>query len=448
MSGISSLGVGSGLDLGNLVRQLVTAERAPAEGRLNRNAATLNGQLSGLGQVKSTLSKLDDALAKLSELAVARTVQVSDAKAFSATARADADLGSYSLEVFELARAQSLASQAFTDPDESLGAGELTLALGDNEPVTITLSADQDSLRDVRDAINTAEAGVSATLVRDGDAWRLLLSSEETGLANTISLSAGAGIDPRLSSAGAEGVAMYQTTAPADARFSVAGLELSSASNVVEDVLPGVTLTLKAATESPAELAVRQDEQSARKAIDAFVAAYNGVIEQAGKLSHYNPETQQGSALTGDVTLRAIRGALPAALGAPTGSNWNAVEMGVRSDLDGKVSLDADAFAARLAEDPEAVLASLRGFGDALGATVRRYSAADGLLDNRTESIKSSLKSISAQREALNLRMESVEARLRRQFGALDQMISQLQSTSNYLGAQLASIQNISAPRR
>jgi flagellar hook-associated protein 2 len=276
---------------------------------------------------------------------------------------------------------------------------------------------------------------VRATLVRDGAEWRLLLSSEQTGVDRSISLVASAGLDARLESA-----AMTETVAPANARFSVSGLELSSASNIVDDVLPGVTLNLKALTDSPVELSVGQDEQTARKALNEFVAAYNAVIEQAASLSRFNPETRERAALTGDATLRSIRGALPAALGAATGGAWNAVELGLRSDLTGKISLDATAFEARMLENPAEVLASLRGFGEGLGESVRAYSGPEGLLDNRTQSLKSSLKSLDVQRDQLDRRMEGYEQRLQRQFGALDQMISQMQNTSSFLASRLATL--------
>jgi flagellar hook-associated protein 2 len=435
MAGISSLGVGSGLDLGSLVRQLVAAERAPAEGRLNRTESRLQAQISALGQVKSSLATMNEALAKLSALADARSVRVSEQTAFSATATADADIGRYTIEVFELARAQSLASLGFADPDAPLGTGDLTIALGAGDPVTVNVAEGANSLRAIRNAINDADAGVLATLVRDGAEWRLLLSAEESGLANTVSVSVAGGLDGNLASA-----AMTETVAPADARFSVAGLELSSASNVVDDVLPGVTLNLRGLTQAPVELAVGRDAEAARTALDEFVTAYNAMIDLSAKLSSFNVETGQRSALTGDSTLRSIRGALPMALGADTGATWNAVELGLRSDRNGKLSVDEAAFDARLLDDPAEVLASLRGFGDALAQNIEIYTDTAGVLATRTESLQSSLQSLGLQRDQLDRRMESVEARLTRQFSALDQMISQMQNTSSFLAARLATL--------
>lgn len=435
MAGISSLGVGSGLDLASLVRQLVAAERAPAEGRLNRLESRFESQISALGQVKSTLATLEEALGRLTGVEDARSVRLSNDTAFSATATAAADVGRYNIEVFALARAQSLASAGFPDPGAALGAGDLTVALGSGDPVTISIAEGANTLRDVRDAINGADAGVLATLVRDGAEWRLLLSAEESGLANTVSVSVSGSLDASLASA-----AMTETVAPADARFSVAGLELTSSSNVVDDVLPGVTLNLRGLTEAPVELAVGRDAEATRAALDEFVTAYNAMIDLAAKLSSFNTETGQRSALTGDSTLRAIRGALPAALGADTGASWNAVELGLRSDRNGKLSVDEDAFAARLGESQTEVLASLRGFGDALAQNIGIYTDTGGVLATRTESLQSSLRSLEQRREQLDRRMESVEARLIRQFSALDQMISQMQNTSSFLASRLATL--------
>jgi flagellar hook-associated protein 2 len=435
MAGISSLGVGSGLDLASLVRQLVAAERAPAEGRLDRSASKLQSQISALGQVKSGLATLQEALAKLTGAEDARSVQLSDETALSATATAAADIGRYNVEVFELAKAQSLASVGFLDLDAALGSGDITLALGANDPVTITIADGANTLRDVRDAINDANAGVLATLVRDGAEWRLLLSAEEGGLANTINMTVSGTLDANLASA-----TMTETVTPADARFSVAGLELTSNSNIVDDVLPGVTLNLKALTEAPVELSVGRDAEATRAALEEFVTAYNAMIDLSASLSSFNVETGQRSALAGDSTLRAIRGALPASLGADTGSTWNAVELGLRSDKTGKISLDEEAFAARLAEDPAAALASLRGFGDILTQNIQGYTEAGGILATRTESMQTSLRSIDVKRDQLDRRMESFEQRLQRQFAALDRMVAQMQSTSSFLASQLANL--------
>jgi len=443
MASIASLGVGSGLDLQSLVQRLVSSERAPTDNRLSRKESSLKTQVSAIGQLKSGLAKLDTALAKLSDLSDGRTVKVSDTASLTATADADAEAGTYSIEVLGLASAHALASDGFADPEASLGAGELTLALGANDPVTITLEEGADSLNDLRAAINAADAGVRATIVRDGDASRLLLSGAETGAGQLITLSPGAGVDARLDSA-----VMTQTKAAADASFSVDGLVLGSASNQVEDVLPGLSLTLKAETEAPLELTVSQDEKSARDALKGLVTAYNAVIDLSAKLSNFDPETGQGSILTGDATLRSIRGMLPAALGQAGAGKLNAIQMGLSSGLDGKISLDEETFNELMSGDPSTVLASLNGFGDALGENVRRYSASDGLLDSRSEGLKSSLSSIDDQRDALNLRMESYEARLQRQFGALDQLVAQLNTTSSFLDSQLSNLEDIAKGSR
>ena len=440
MAGIASLGVGSGLDLGSLVQRLVSAERAPAESRLNASASRLNAQISALGQVKSGLAKLDTALEKLANLSDTRSVQVSDSKLVAVTADADADVGSYSITVSHLARAESRASTGFADPDASLGTGELTLSVGAGEPVTIQIGEGEDTLRGIRDAINDAEAGVSATLVKDGEEYRLLLSAAETGLDSVITLGISAGMDTRLDSAN-----MAVTTAAQDASFSVSGLALTSASNEIEDVLPGLTLTLKGTTEetSPLTVTVSQDVQTARKAVDAFVTAYNGMISTADTLSKYDAESNRAATLTGDATLRAIRSMLPNSLGADTGGTFNAVQLGLSSDVSGQLSLDGDAFAELMNQDPQGVIASLQGFAEALGASVRGYSDSSGLLDTKVEGMRSSLKSIDGQREALANRMASFEQRLTRQFSALDQLVAQLNSTGNYLQSQLESISKI-----
>jgi flagellar hook-associated protein 2 len=454
---ISSLGVGSGLDLSALVKQLVAAERQPKENRLNRREADLQARLSAFGTVKGGLSGLETVLSKLADLKESRTATSSDSSRLSVSASASAEPGRYSVEVKELARAQTLATQAldafdqplFTDADDPVGTGTLTLQVGDGDPVQIVIDEDNNSLRGVRDAINQADAGVQASIVNDGTGARLVLTSNTTGAANTITLTVsdddGNDTDiqglSRLASGNLDEVA-----AAKDAEVVINGLTVTSASNTLDETIEGLTLTLRGTSEEGTTITVdvARNRGAVRSAINEFITAYNAVVEQIGNLTRYDPEAQQGSLLVGDSTLRGIRSRLSQGLMANGGESGalftNLVNLGIKSDSNGKLTLDSATLDSALDEDFEGVIALLNDVSGGLRETVRGFTETGGLLDARTDGLRTRIKDIDRQRDVLANRIEQYEARLVRQFGAMDAMVAQMQQTSQYLDQQLSAL--------
>lgn len=447
---ISSLGIGSGLDLSALVNRLVAAERQPAENRLLRREANLQAQLSAFGTVKSGLSSLSSALDTLKTLQVGRTVSSSDSTRLTATVNQSADLGSYSIQVNALARAQSLASEfRFDGADAEVGTGTLTLQVGDGSSVDIVIDEDNNSLRGVRDAINQSGVGVQASIVNDGTGARLVLTSSSTGASNTISVTVSDDDGDDADTTGLSRLAsnnLEQVVAAADAEVVINGLTVISASNTLNNAVEGLTLNLRGTTQEgvPLTVTVGENRGSVRNAVNAFIEAYNGVVDQVRELTKYDPETQRGAVLVGDGTLRSIRSRLSEGLlqaGGLEGSELtNLVNLGIRSDRNGKLSLDSSALDAAMNRDMDGVVALLKDVSAGLKERVEGFSQTGGLLDNRSEGLRTRIRDIDRQREVLELRMEKFEARLVRQFSAMDAMVGQLQNTSQYLDQQLGAL--------
>lgn len=188
---ISAMGVGSGLDLNQIVGDLLNAERVPKEERFNQREERIEAQISAFGNLRNGIEQLQGSLLSLSGFELNQTASISDESVATVSADGTADNGAFSLQVNQLAQAQALATTAgdFADGDAEVGAGQLQLQLGDSSPVTINVE-EGDTLRDVRDAINEAGAGVRASIVNDGNGARLVLNASETGADNTISLTA------------------------------------------------------------------------------------------------------------------------------------------------------------------------------------------------------------------------------------------------------------------
>lgn len=457
MSTISSLGIGSGLDLNSLVDQLLKAEREPRQQRFDRREAGLQAQISAFGTLRGGLSELETATGKLAGLREGRTTTSSDTGRLGAEATGEAGSGRYRIEVENLAAAQSLASVAFDSATSAVGTGTLTLKVGDRDAVNISIDAGNNTLSGVRDAINGANAGVGASIVNDGSGARLVLTANGTGAANTIALTVADADGDNTDMAGLSRLAtvnLEETSAAADARVTINGLAVTSASNTLDQAIEGLTLELKGTTEagSPITVDVGQDRAAVRGALEGFIKAYNAVVKQVSDFTRYNPETREAGLLLGDSTVRSLGSRLSAALnqngGGANGAVQNLVSLGVRTDASGALSLAPGSLEQALDQDFGGTLAMVNDVAGGLRDTVRGFTERGGLLDNRADGLRSNIRDIDRQREALNIRMEQMEARLSRQFGALDAMIGQMQNTSAFLDEQLSNLNNLFQDRR
>ena len=451
---ISSLGVGSGLDLNALVDQLVAAEREPKVQRLDRREADIQARISGFGAARGGLSALETALEKLSKLQQGRTASSSDNDRLGVTASTGAATGSYRIEVNQLAAAQSLASGRFADADAPLGTGTLSLQVGDGTPVSIEIDSENNSLRGIREAINAADAGVQASIVNDGEGARLVLSAAQTGADQAVSVTvsgdeAEVGDLARLATEN-----LTETVAGRNAELVLNGLPITSPDNNLDQTLEGLNLQLKGTTEpgAPITVSVDEDRAAVREALNEFVKAYNGVIDTVRNLTRFNPETQEGAALVGDSTLRSVQGRLAQGLQSPgsdpEASFTNLVNLGVNSDRNGRLSLDSAALDQAMDQDFRGVIGLVNDVSAGLRDSVKGFTEPGGLLESRTEGLQTRMKGIDRQREALDLRIERLEARLIRQFGAMDALVGQLQSTSQFLDQQLGALNAMFDRRR
>ncbi len=374
MAGISSLGVGSGLDLGSLVNNLVEAERAPVLNRLARKESDLSAELSGFGLLRSSLSQFQASLGGLSSTSAfdAKSVSLSNDALFSATVENSADVGSYTVEVNALAQAQSLASSAasaFATVDDVIGEGTLTIQFGTTttgpysftpdagqSPQVIEISAanGNNTLTGFRDYINDNEFGILASIVNDGSGYRLVLTSENTGADNSMEITVSgdsdandndnAGLSQLAFNAAAQ-TSMGQTVEAQDAALRINGLDITRETNEVEGAINGVTLDLKKAElNTPVTVEISENRSEITAAVNGFVTAYNGLMDSIDELTRYNAETQSASVLTGDFTVRGIeskvRGIVFGSVAGLQGNIRSLVDIGIRTDSSGKLSVD------------------------------------------------------------------------------------------------------------
>jgi len=375
MAAITSLGVGSGLDLGTLVSGLLEAERAPTENRLNLKQQNITTELSAFGLLRSSLAQFQGSLSGLQSSTAfnAKAITASDSSVFSTSVESFADLGSYSVEVTALARTQSLASNAasaFTTVNDVIGSGTLTIQFGTtttgpysftpdsgkpSQVIEVSAANGNDTVSGLRDFINSNDFGVQASIVDDGiNGYRLVFTSEDTGAANSMELTvtdAGDGDDDDNSGLSqlafndsAQG-SLTQTVAAQDAALTINGLNITRDTNSITGAINGVTLDLlKADVGNIVNLDVNENRDEVTASITGFVDAYNELTDNIKSLTAYDPETGAGSALIGDFTVRSIssqiRSILFGSISGLQGDIKSLVDIGVTTDSSGKLNVD------------------------------------------------------------------------------------------------------------
>ena len=463
-------GLGSGMDIRAMVDALVNAEKAPKESQLSRLERTTNTKISAIGQFKSALSSFETALKKLNSASLyqQRAAVSADESIFTVTAGSRSVAGNYDIQVLGLAQGSKVSLAGVDSADTVIGTGTLNIQIG-YESLDVEIAEGKDTLADIRDAINAAgkEKGLSATIVTDpGGAGgsRLVLNSTVTGAGKDISVAA----------TGSEGLAVLEfpasaaapdgdraprmLTAASDARFSIDGIVMSSASNTIDDAIEGVSLALNAA-QSPDDqaagkklaLTVSEDLDAVKSSVTEFVDSYNQLMRTIGSLTKVTPGAGEGApstgALVGDASVRSFTNSVRSELSSPSDGEIRILaDLGITTERDGSLKLDAaklDKVLENGTDKLSTFFAGENGLMTRLESRVKPYTQTGGLLDNRNTALQSTIADVRDQREALERRTASLEARLLAQFNAMDSMVGQLMGTSNYLTGVLESLPGV-----
>lgn len=468
MASITSLGVGSGLELETLVTNLMTAEKTPLT-TLKSKQSAYNVKISALGTLNSALTSLQSAASAMKpgtlETAASKfaTYQatVANTAIASATASTGAVAGKYALEVDQLASGQQIKT-AFTGKTSttvvSTSASTLTLDLGSldtlgttytsNNSFSISLEAGA-TLADLRDAINDSDAGVSASIINGTDGAQLVLTGPD-GASNVMKLSGSiAELDDFAYDPTGVGSSPYfsQNIAAQDAEFTLNGIAATSSSNTVTDALDGVTLNLIAETEgTPTTVTIIKDSStSITTALKAFVASYNAANSTMSSLGAYNADTKTAGNLQGNSTLRMamtqIRHTVfDVTAGDATSAYQTLSNIGISVGKDGSLSLDSTKLTAALTADPATVANLVANVGTAFDTTIENLVGDSGSITSAVDGLKTSVGRLADQQDRLQTRLDAVEKRYRAQFAALDTLIAQLNSSGDYITSFISSL--------
>jgi len=403
MASITSAGIGSGLDINSLVTQLVEAEAAAPTARLDRRQSDLELRLSAYGQLNSSLSSLTSSLTSLKSFSTFRSnsTSSSDSDIFTASSSGSISKASYDINVTSLAENHklstdpALAGAQFTESTDTLSTGTLTFKFGTTDftapntytsftqnpdKATETVTITDSSLEGVRDAINDADIGVTASLIYDGTYYRLAVSSDETGEDNSLQISVS---DNDGDSDDASGLSLLtfngtathleQNDAAQDAALTLNGIAITSNSNTVTEVIDNVSLNLKSI--GSADLNVDVDTANVKSAVTQFVASYNGFIGTVNQLTAYDPDTRVAGELNGDGVTRSITSNIQRIVSNPIGALGEdftiLAEAGITTDPEtGRLRIDDSVLDAQLNDNFDKFISLFAAYGETSDAQI------------------------------------------------------------------------------
>jgi len=375
--GLSSLGVGSGIDAGALVQSLMKSEQIPLN-TLNSKKVDLNSKLTAFAQVKTNLAQFKSAIDTLSTPDKFKTYSISsnDTGSVSSSLSGKPVPGMYEIEVSQLAQSQKIISRGLQSVDSIVGNGTLTFSFGsisggtlsngiysgssfNNNGIaakTITIDSSNNSLVGIRNAINTAAIGITASIVNDGTntPFRLVLTNTETGEAQSMKISVGNETDGNSAlsdllsydPSNVDKQSLSQSRKAQNAVFKLDGISISKPSNTVTDALEGVSLVLnKTNIGNPSAIYISKDTSNLSTNLENIVKQYNSLVSFIDTQTKYDTTTKQGAVLWGESALRSvksqIRSLLSASLPQGTGTYTAINQLGITFQKDGTLLLDS-----------------------------------------------------------------------------------------------------------
>lgn len=477
---LSSAGIGSGLDVNSIVTQLMAVESRPLN-LLKTQADSINTKLSSFGKLQSYFAALRDKSADLSSAVIwSGTIGASsDAAAVKVATSSGAVAANHTVNVTKLAASQTVTSAAQASSSATLNEGSLTIELGTwtgtpnsgftaksgATPVTINIGAGETSLASIRDKINSADAGITASIVTDASGARLSLRSKSTGAENGFKVTATETTNDGVAGTGLSALAYDATNASspmtrsqeaANAAAQVDGIDITSASNVLNNVIDGLTITLQKPTAAPVDVSVTSDTDSIKKKVTDFVSAFNDLAAYLRTQTAYNPDSKVAGSLQGDQSAVSLQGRLRGVLNQSSTASSTYTQLsdvGLSLKADGSMSLDATKLDSSLNNLTELKkLFSTAGADTASSGFMQRWKklgddalASGGTFESRTQGLKESLTRNSKSQDAMSQRLSMTEARMRARYNALDTQMASLNATSTYLSQQITAMNKSTA---
>lgn len=490
MTTMTSLGIGSGLDLQTMLTQLQAAEQT----RLSPYTSlqkSYESKISTWGKISSGLSSLKKSVETLQKDAF-NTLSISSNNAFSATATSEASADSHEITVMQLATAHKIKTATKPSADDDLGSSSdertIKITQGNGKEIEVTLKQDETSLNDIAKAINKQGGDVKATVQRTDEGYQLMLSSKTTGSDGAISVdvegdedlagilnchNGGSSVDENGNPT--NGDAMQVVTEAQDAKLRVDGSNYTHSSNDISDIITGVTLNLKAVSEKEGDsykseqLTLTKDSSAIKKSLQDFVKQYNALLSTTNDAAKYVPNDTSGltdediakpnssnGALVGDSMLRGMVGDIRSTVNGVFGDSGadyaSLADIGITIDATtGQMTLNDSKLDEAIADNPDQIANIFqdhngqKGMANTLNDIIVSFigdedSKIDGQIKSTTDSLDDQVKIVKGQIDKMQKLVDAQVERYRVQFQNQDATMSKMTSMSNALTSLMTSL--------
>lgn len=463
-------GIATGIDTETLIAKLMEIERNP-QVLLQTKQTKIRSQVDVFTKLKDVLTqlqKLTDAM-KTSSSFKGMKSSVVDATVATATASSTASAGTHTVQVVTLARSQRQVSTGYVSKETLVfNTGSFSIDDGAGTVKTINIAEGANSLNGIASAINGSGANVTASVINDGSGtpYRLVITGKDTknytvDFANLTTVPVGGTGDLKPSLLGPADPSYQAGTA---ATAVIDGVTVTKTSNTITDVVSGVTINLLKEG-STTDVKIENDTEAAKKKIDEVVAKYNEAITIINLQSLYDSKTKKAGVLSGDSTLRTVQTrlqSLTTALPATTGIYKTLASLGVTSNKkDGTLSVDSAKLTDAFNNGFDDVVDFFTHNGDTYGLPTNQYgmsqqisslveglvrayegasSATNGMLSIRTKGLNDTITDIDKQIESMGARLVKKQEGLKKQFAAMEQMVSNIQGQGNTLLSYLSKL--------
>jgi flagellar hook-associated protein 2 len=473
----STTGLGSGLDIGSIVKVLVTAQTQAKTDQISKTTTDISTKISAAATLKSALTTFQTSLTNLGDVTKgafnAYAATSSNTSTLTATASNTAVAGTFKIHVNSLATASKVGTAAFSGGATSaIPSGNLTVTQNGTS-TSFTIGADA-TLQSVRDQINAKSntSGISANVVTDSNGSRLVFSGVDVKTGNPITgagsdittssdiagftIAAGSTLDPTSpTSAGIIGAAAT------DASLTVDGLPITSKSNTIDKAIGGLSFNLLSAgtqtgstfTGADSTITVASNTSGLQTSLQSFVDSYNALVKTINSLTTATTDPTTGqltvaAAYTGDSMPRNLLSDLRQQLVSPgPGSALSVLsQLGVNTAQgDGTLSIDATKFTAAMSKNLGGQIQQLfsdttAGLSKRMTAVLTPYTQTGGILDTRTTQLNKQQDDVDKQKLSLDLLTTNLTASLTAKYNAMDLVVGQLKATNTSITSFFSSL--------
>lgn len=428
----------SSIDPTTLAQSLASYDIMSIQNQLKTKTATMTSQKKALDALRTALTDFRSAIKGLNSTndgMLKNTATVNREGIATVTANSSAQKGTYNIEVDQLASAHQIGFGDLTDDSIKSATGTMDITLGEGANAkTITVDMDSvNSLSDLTKAINGNEdnPGVTASLIRTDGKVTLMLSSDESGEANKVSVGGTAGFDSANASV---------ISKAADAKFRMGEMAFTNSSNTLDKLIDGVSIELTSKTEAdkPLTITIGTDTAGTKEQLQTFITSYNTLQDTLQKLTKSGSgDGEERGAFAGDATMASLDRELNDVLRTQFGGKRMS-DFGITADKDGKLEIDSKKLDAALTADPQALTGLFNGKDGLIAGmdkSLDRYlNSTTGLLKGRQEVLDRQQSDIDTKTEAMNTRYDSSYNRYLKQFTQLQQAMAQMTNTMSMFG--------------